>query len=49
MTHSSLLIQITPESTPSTPPWLGEVVVVAQVLKRPEWTEFLIGELYIHR
>ena len=33
MTHSSLLIQITPESTPSPPSWLGEVAVVAQVLK----------------
>ncbi len=33
MTHASLLIQITPESTPSTPSWLGEVAVVAQVLK----------------
>ena len=33
MTHSSLLIQITPASTPSPPSWLGEVVVVAQVLK----------------
>src|SRR5437763_15783446 len=33
MTHSSLLIQITPESTPSSPSWLGGVAVVAQVLK----------------
>ncbi len=33
MTHSSLVIQITPESTPSTPCWLGEVAVVPQVLK----------------
>src|SRR5437899_9709403 len=33
MTHSSLLIQITPESLPSAPAWLGEVAVVAQMLK----------------
>lgn len=33
MTHSSLLIQITPESLPSAPSWLGEVAVVAQMLK----------------
>jgi hypothetical protein len=33
MTHSSLLIQITPESAPSPPSWLGEVAVVAQVLQ----------------
>ncbi len=29
MTHSSLLIQITPESLPSAPSWLGEVTVEA--------------------
>src|SRR5712692_6093690 len=33
MTHSSLIIQITPESLPSAPSWLGEVAVVAQMLK----------------
>src|SRR5712691_11621683 len=33
MTHSSLLIQITPESVPSPPSWLGEVAVEAQVLQ----------------
>src|SRR5216684_1157413 len=33
MTHSSLLIQITPESAPSPPSWLGEVAVEAQVLQ----------------
>src|SRR5216684_9390548 len=32
MTHSSLLIQITPESAPSPPSWLGEVAVEAPVL-----------------
>src|SRR6266496_1377138 len=32
MTHSSLLIQITPESTPSLPSWMGEVAAVALVL-----------------
>src|SRR5438874_8741558 len=33
MTHSSLLIQITPESAPSPPSWLAEVAVEAQVLQ----------------
>src|SRR5882724_10392834 len=32
MTHSSVTIQITPESGPSTPSWLAEVAVFAQVL-----------------
>lgn len=32
MTLSSLTIQITPESRPSTPSWMGEVTVFAQVL-----------------
>jgi hypothetical protein len=32
MTHSSVTIQITPESAPSTPSWMGEVAAVAQVL-----------------
>ncbi len=32
MTHSSVTIQITPESAPSPPSWLGEVAAFAQVL-----------------
>ncbi len=32
MTHSTVTIQIAPESVPSTPPWLGEVAAFAQVL-----------------
>src|SRR5215469_18300137 len=32
MTHSSVTIQLTPESVPSPPFWLGEVAVFAQVL-----------------
>jgi hypothetical protein len=33
MTHPSVTIQITPESAPSTPSWMGEVAAVAQVLE----------------
>jgi hypothetical protein len=32
MTPSAVTIQITPQSVPSTPSWMGEVGVVAQVL-----------------
>jgi hypothetical protein len=32
MTHPSVTIQISPESVPSTPSWMGEVAAVAQVL-----------------
>lgn len=32
MTYSSVTIQITPESTPSTPSWMGEAAAFAQVL-----------------
>ncbi len=32
MTLSSVTIQITPESRPSTPSWMGEVAAFAQVL-----------------
>jgi hypothetical protein len=32
MTHDSVTIQITPESSPSTPSWMGEVAAFAQVL-----------------
>ncbi len=32
MTHSSVSIQIIPESAPATPSWMGEVAVFAQVL-----------------
>src|SRR5258708_7336993 len=32
MTHSSVTIQITPESKPSTPSWMGEVATFAQIL-----------------
>lgn len=32
MTHSSVTIQITPESQPTTPSWMGEVAAFAQVL-----------------
>src|SRR5260370_38507530 len=32
MTRSSVTIQITPESKPSTPSWMGEAAVFAQVL-----------------
>ena len=32
MTNPSVTIQITPESAPSTPSWMGEVAAVAQVL-----------------
>ena len=31
MTHASVTIQITPESQPSTPCWMGEVVAFAQI------------------
>ncbi len=33
MTSSSVRIQITPESMPATPSWMGEVTAFAQVLK----------------
>jgi hypothetical protein len=32
MAHSSVTIQITPQSVPSIPSWMGEVAAVAQVL-----------------
>ncbi len=32
MTHPSVTIQMTPQSAPSTPSWMGEVAAVAQVL-----------------
>jgi len=32
MTHTSVTIQVNPESAPSTPSWMGEVAAVAQVL-----------------
>src|SRR2546421_9054405 len=32
MTHPSVAIQITPQSTPSPPSWMGEVAAVAHVL-----------------
>jgi len=32
MAHPAVTIQITPQSVPSTPSWLGEVVAFAQVL-----------------
>jgi hypothetical protein len=32
MMQSSVTIQVTPESIPSTPPWMGEVVAFAQIL-----------------
>ena len=33
MMHPTVTIQITPQSTPSTPSWMGEVAAVAQVLE----------------
>jgi len=33
MTQTAVTIQIAPESRPSTPSWMGEGAVVAQVLK----------------
>src|SRR6266700_5957685 len=32
MTHSSVTIQVAPQSVPSTPSWMGEVAAFAQVL-----------------
>lgn len=32
MTRSAVTIQITPESQPTTPPWMGEVAAFAQIL-----------------
>src|SRR6266699_2413083 len=32
MTRSSVTIQITPESKPTTPPWMGEVAAFARIL-----------------
>src|SRR4051794_18601246 len=32
MTHTTVTIQITPRSVPSTPSWMGEVAAFAQVL-----------------
>src|SRR5438105_1702840 len=34
MTLSSVTIQITPESRPSTPSWMGEVAAFAQILSQ---------------
>ncbi len=34
MTHPTVTIQVDPVSRPSTPSWMGEVAVVAQVLKQ---------------
>jgi hypothetical protein len=36
MTHASVTIQVTPESRPSTPSWMGEVAAFAQVLTHTE-------------
>jgi len=36
MTLSPVTIQITPESKPSTPSWMGEVAAFAQVLTHTE-------------
>jgi hypothetical protein len=36
MTHPLVTIQITPESAPSTPSWMGEVVAFAQVLSHTD-------------
>src|SRR5260370_4501888 len=33
MTHTMVTIQVDPVSVPSTPPWMGEVATVAQVLR----------------
>jgi hypothetical protein len=33
MTHASVHIQIAPESAPTTPCWVAEVAMVAQILK----------------
>ncbi len=32
MTHTSVTVQITPESKPAVPTWMGEVATCAQVL-----------------
>ena len=32
MTHASVTIQITPESRPAIPSWMGEVAAFAQIL-----------------
>lgn len=34
MTISTITVQTTPQSQPSTPGWMGEVAVVAQVLSQ---------------
>jgi hypothetical protein len=40
MPHSQVAIQIAPEATkPSTPPWMGEVAVFAQVLIHTSWLQ----------
>src|SRR5581483_8672062 len=34
MTHSTVVVQTTPESLPSTPSWMGEVAAFAQLLRQ---------------
>ncbi len=34
MTHSSVIIQITPDSAPSTPSWMGEVTLIVGYLRK---------------
>lgn len=49
MTHSSVTIQITPESKPATPAFLGEVAAFAQVLTHEEILKAIAKQVHFAR
>src|SRR5436305_1779864 len=49
MTHSSVRIQITPESKPVLPFWMGEVAAFAQVLTQTDRLSAIAGQVRFAR
>ena len=49
MTHSSVTIQITPQSQPATPSWMGEVAAFAQVLTHTGLLQTIQGQVCFAR
>ena len=49
MTHSSVTIQITPESKPSTPSWMGEAAAFAQVLTHTGILKAIANQVHFAR
>jgi hypothetical protein len=45
MTHASVTIQITPQSQPATPSWMGEVAAFAQVLTHTGLLQTIQGQV----